>query len=54
MKNLYVGNLPHSTTEADLRSLFEARGAVEKSKSSDGPGNRPIPWFRFCRNDQRY
>ena len=30
MKNLYVGNLPHSTTEAELRSLFEAHGAVEK------------------------
>jgi RNA recognition motif-containing protein len=30
MKNLYVGNLPHSTTEADLRSAFEAHGAVQK------------------------
>ncbi|HKH99123.1 MAG TPA: RNA-binding protein [Candidatus Sulfotelmatobacter sp.] len=30
MKNLYVGNLPHSTTEAELRNLFEAQGAVEK------------------------
>lgn len=30
MKNLYVGNLPHSTTEAELRSLFEAHGEVEK------------------------
>jgi RNA recognition motif-containing protein len=30
MKNVYVGNLPHSTTEADLRNLFEAHGAVEK------------------------
>ena len=30
MKNLYVGNLPHATTEAELRSLFEAHGAVEK------------------------
>ena len=30
MKNLYVGNLPHSTTEAELRSLFEAHGPVEK------------------------
>jgi len=30
MKNLYVGNIPHSTTEAELRSLFEAHGAVEK------------------------
>jgi len=30
MKNLYVGNLPHSTTEAELRNLFEAYGSVEK------------------------
>ena len=33
MKNLYVGNLPHSTTEADLRAFFEAHGAVEKVSS---------------------
>ena len=31
MKNLYVGNLPHSTTEAELRNLFAAHGAVEKA-----------------------
>src|SRR5438045_9419061 len=31
MKNLYVGNLPHSTTEAELRSLFEAHGSVDKA-----------------------
>jgi RNA recognition motif-containing protein len=30
MKNLYVGNLPHSATEPQLRSAFEAHGAVEK------------------------
>ena len=30
MKNLYVGNLPHNTTEAELRNLFEAHGGVEK------------------------
>jgi RNA recognition motif-containing protein len=30
MKNLYVGNLPHSTTEEELRNIFEAHGAVEK------------------------
>ncbi len=30
MKNLYVGNLAHSTTEPELRSVFEAHGAVEK------------------------
>jgi RNA recognition motif-containing protein len=30
MKNLYVGNLPHSTTESELRTFFEVHGAVEK------------------------
>jgi RNA recognition motif-containing protein len=29
MKSLYVGNLPHSKTEAELLNLFEAHGAVE-------------------------
>ena len=40
MKNLYVGNLPHSMTEAELRTAFEAHGAVEKVR------------FRICGNDQ--
>jgi RNA recognition motif-containing protein len=30
MKNLYIGNLPHSATEADLRELFQGHGEVEK------------------------
>jgi RNA recognition motif-containing protein len=30
MKNLYVGNLSHSTTEAELRAAFQAHGEVEK------------------------
>lgn len=30
MKNLFVGNLPHSTTEAELRSLFEPHGAIQR------------------------
>ena len=30
MKNLYVGNLAHSTTESELRAAFEVHGAVEK------------------------
>ena len=30
MKNIYVGNLPHSSTEPQLRTLFETHGAVEK------------------------
>ena len=30
MKNLFVGNIPHSTTEPELRALFETHGAVER------------------------
>jgi cold-inducible RNA-binding protein len=30
MKNLYVGNLPHSATESELRTVFQAHGEVEK------------------------
>src|SRR6202142_4648373 len=30
MKKLFVGNLPHSTTEAELRTLFEPHGAIEQ------------------------
>src|SRR5260370_35843145 len=30
MKNRYGGNLAHSTTEAELRNVFEPHGAVEK------------------------
>ena len=29
MKNLYVGNLPHSTTESELRNAFAVYGQVE-------------------------
>jgi len=29
MKNLYVGNLPHSTTETDLRTAFAVYGQVD-------------------------
>jgi RNA recognition motif-containing protein len=30
MKNLYVGNLSHGTTESELRAAFQAHGEVEK------------------------
>lgn len=29
--NIYVGNLPYSTTEDDLRDLFAAHGAVDRA-----------------------
>jgi len=28
-KSLYVGNMPYSTSESDLRSLFEPYGPIE-------------------------
>ena len=31
-KKLYVGNLPFSTTDDDLRSLFEAHGGVDSAR----------------------
>lgn len=31
MKNLFVGNLPLTTTEAELRALFEVHGTVERA-----------------------
>lgn len=30
MKNLYVGNLPHATSETELRTLFQPFGNVER------------------------
>lgn len=32
MTTLYVGNLPFSATEAEIRSLFEPHGTVESVK----------------------
>jgi RNA recognition motif-containing protein len=41
-KKLYVGNLPFSTTEAELRELFEQHGAVESvSVITDRETGRP-------------
>ena len=42
MTTLYVGNLPFSATEQDLRSLFEAHGAVQSvSLVNDRETGRP-------------
>ena len=35
MKNLYVGNLPHSTTESELRSAFEAHEGGESKADNN-------------------
>ena len=31
MVNIYVGNLSYTTTETDLRSMFEAHGRVDRA-----------------------
>jgi cold-inducible RNA-binding protein len=31
-KNIFVGNLPYSTTDELMRELFEAHGTVESAK----------------------
>jgi cold-inducible RNA-binding protein len=31
VKKLYVGNLPYTTTDADLKSLFSQHGAVDSA-----------------------
>jgi RNA recognition motif-containing protein len=42
MTTLYVGNLPFSATEAEIRSLFEQHGKVEAVKIvSDRETGRP-------------
>jgi RNA recognition motif-containing protein len=30
MKNVYVGNLPHSTSESELREIFQPHGDIER------------------------
>ena len=32
VKNIFVGNLPYSTTDEEMRELFEAHGTVESAK----------------------
>lgn len=42
MAKIYVGNLPFSTTDAELRSLFSEHGAVESiSLPTDRETGRP-------------
>ncbi|MCG3180820.1 MAG: hypothetical protein BIFFINMI_03183 [Phycisphaerae bacterium] len=32
MTNIYVGNLPYNTTEADLQTVFSEHGKVDRAK----------------------
>lgn len=41
-KKLYVGNLPYSTDDAELQTLFEGAGAVDSAKVvRDGQTGQP-------------
>jgi RNA recognition motif-containing protein len=51
-KSIYVGNLPFSATEDDVRSLFEAHGTVHSVKLiADRETGRPRG-FGFVEMDQ--
>jgi cold-inducible RNA-binding protein len=47
MKNLYVGNLPQSATEPQLRALFEAHGKVERINIITDKGTGLSKGFAF-------
>ena len=47
MKKLYVGNLVFSTTEAELRGMFEAHGPVEGVSLITDPGTGRSRGFAF-------
>lgn len=51
-KSIYVGNLPFSATENDVRALFEAHGTVDSVKLiTDRDTGRPRG-FGFVEMDQ--
>jgi RNA recognition motif-containing protein len=47
MKSLYIGNLSLNTTEAELRNLFKAHGAVEKVRLVTDPYSGRSRGFGF-------
>jgi len=48
MKNIYVGNLPHSTTETQLRTLCEAHGKVQRVNIITDNRDRTRQGLRVC------
>lgn len=47
MTRIFVGNLPHSTTEPELRSLFAAYGSVSSVMIKTDPGTNNSRGFGF-------
>ena len=53
MMNLYVGNLPYSTTEENLREAFAAFGEVQTVKPDHRQVLRPVQGLRLCGNGRQ-
>jgi len=47
MTTIYVGNLPFSATEAEVRTLFEQHGKGRFGQTSQRSRNRPPTRLRF-------
>jgi len=52
LKKLYVGNLPWSATDADLRDLFASYGSVESARVITDRDNGRSRGFGFVEIDQ--
>lgn len=47
---LFLGNLPHSATEDELRDLFSQFGAVVELRIHSKPGSKGLPGTRVPPN----
>jgi RNA recognition motif-containing protein len=54
MKNIYVGNLPFSTTEAEIRGLFEAYGNVNSVNLITDRDTGRLRGFGFVEMDEAH
>ena len=55
MKNIYVANLPYSSDDAELRSLFEEYGTVDKAtiiKDRDTGRSRGFGFVEMANDDE--
>ena len=50
LKKIYVGNLPFTTTDADLRQLFASHGEVALGIGGHGPRVGPLARLRLRRD----
>ena len=51
--NLYVGNLAFTTTEAEVRQVFEGYGVVETVQACSTTERPATAWLWLCRDAER-